>query len=222
MEQMVEKELMATNDNGWISLQEASDFLGVTTSTVRRWGDIGRLTMRRTLGGHRRFLRSELQKLAHEEQMVAAPPLSEPTPAPDLSTYSHELLRQEWHMRLVDGAATGRMRGLGQRLLGLLIQYSNSPTDQQRFLDEAHAVGADYGMQAQQSHISMHDMVAAFLFFRQSFSRLAVPLPGIAHPTDLAEAGALRARIDTFMDTTLLGAIGGYEQQALCRVERQA
>ena len=37
------------------------------------------------------------------------------------------------------------MRGLGQRLLGLLIQYINRREDDSRFLNEARAVGLSYG-----------------------------------------------------------------------------
>jgi len=42
-------------------------------------------------------------------------------------------------------------------------------------------------------------------------SELAMPLPGIAQPTDLAEAAALQARLNRFMDAILLGVIAGYE-----------
>jgi hypothetical protein len=104
------------------------------------------------------------------------------------------------------------MRGLGQRLLGLLIQFINRQQEDQRFLAEARSVGANYGREACAADISMHDVVEAFLFFRRSFSQLAMPLPGISQPTDLHEAAALAQRIDRFMDSTLLGTIAGYEE----------
>lgn len=122
------------------------------------------------------------------------------------------MARQEWHARLAARPASDRMRGLGQRLLGLLIQFINRQQDDVRFLDEARAVGASYGMEARESGISMHDTVEAFLFFRSSFSQLAMPVPGIAQPTDLAEAAVLHSRIQRFMDVTLLGTIEGYER----------
>ncbi len=52
----------------WVTLQDASDLLGVATSTVRRWADAGRVPMKRTLGGHRRFSRAAILQLA---QIVA-------------------------------------------------------------------------------------------------------------------------------------------------------
>jgi excisionase family DNA binding protein len=197
----------------WLTLQDASEMLGVATSTLRRWGDAGRVPMKRTLGGHRRFARAEIARLAGRQASRAKLiPTLPPHPAPHTwGIDSHEMARQEWHARLATRPGTDRMRGLGQRLLGLLIQYINRREDDSRFLKEARTVGSSYGGEARQAQASMHDTVEAFLFFRSSFSELAMPLPGIAQPTDLAEAAALQARLNRFMDAILLGVIAGYE-----------
>jgi excisionase family DNA binding protein len=198
------------DEGDWLSLQEASALLGVTTSTLRRWGDSGQLTMRRTLGGHRRFAREAIVRLA------ARPPASAAlTHTPQRSSGwnfdARELARQEWHTRFTSGPLTDRMRGLGQRLLGLLIQYINRREDDGRFLVEARSVGETYGRESCIAEVSMHDTVEAFLFFRSAFSQLTLPLPGIAQPTDLAAAAELRSRLDLFMDAILLGVIAGHE-----------
>lgn len=197
----------------WLTLHDASEMMGVATSTLRRWGDAGRVSMRRTLGGHRRFARDEIARLAGgkvaQAELVPAP--QEHAAPHTWGIDSHEMARQEWHARLAARPGADRMRGLGQRLLGLLIQYINRREEDSRFLKEARAVGLSYGSEAQQTQASMHDTVEAFLFFRSSFSELAMPLPGIAQPTDLAEAAALQARLNRFMDAILLGVIAGYE-----------
>jgi excisionase family DNA binding protein len=132
----------------WISLHEASALLGVNSSTLRRWGDSGRVPMKRTLGGHRRFSRPAIMRLAEQQ---AGPTTIAPTSTAYLPAAHHgwnfdsrELARQEWHARLATGTSTSRMRGLGQRLLGLLIQYVNRHEDDHRFLIEARAVGESY------------------------------------------------------------------------------
>jgi excisionase family DNA binding protein len=205
-----------TQSGEWLSLQEASVLLGVTTSTLRRWGDSGRVPMKRTLGGHRRFPREGITRLA------SAPPTeSTLAPAPvaphDWSFDARDLARQEWHTHFAASPLTDRMRGLGQRLLGLLIQYINRREDDHRFLVEARGVGTTYGREAREGGVSLHDAVEAFLFFRSAFSRLAIPLPGIAQPTDLAAAVGLRTRIDHFMDAILLGMVAGYEGEGVAR-----
>jgi excisionase family DNA binding protein len=194
----------------WLSLREASALLGVTTSTLRRWGDSGRVPMRRTLGGHRRFAREAIVRLAAETPAESALSRGHES-QPPWSFDARELARQEWHTRFTAGPLTARMRGLGQRLLGLLIQYINRREEDSRFLVEARAVGETYGRESRIAAASLHDTVEAFLFFRSAFSQLAMPLPGIAQPTDLAAAAGLHARIDRFMDAILLGVIAGFE-----------
>jgi excisionase family DNA binding protein len=200
----------------WVTLQEASMLLGVATSTLRRWGDTGRVPMKRTLGGHRRFSRTAIDRLvARQPSDMALAQGAAPQRSWNFDT--RDLARQEWHNHFTAGPLTDRMRGLGQRLLGLLIQYINRREDDGRFLVEARAVGETYGRESRAADVSLHDTVEAFLFFRGAFSQLAMPLPGIAQPTDLAEAAGLRARLDRFMDAILLGVIAGYEGEGVSR-----
>lgn len=196
-----------------LSLQEASEMLGVTASTLRRWADAGRVPMKRTLGGHRRFAREDIRKLAASPApqvpgIVAAQPQAG---ARGWGVDEREMARQEWHARLATKAPPDRMRGLGQRLLGLLIQYLNRREDDGRFLGEARMVGVNYGRETREARVEMHDTVEAFLYFRNAFSEMAMPIPGIAQPTDLDEALALQKRLNRFMDAILLGLISGYE-----------
>jgi diguanylate cyclase (GGDEF)-like protein/excisionase family DNA binding protein len=75
-----------------VTLGEAADALGISTSTVRRWADTGRIQVVRTSGGHRRFPVSELRRLAAEAATTTKPEVrntalpAEPLPA------LHELL----------------------------------------------------------------------------------------------------------------------------------
>ena len=51
--------MRATNPK-WLRVQQAADLLGVSSNTIRRWTDFGKLTCRRTPGGQRRFLLHDL------------------------------------------------------------------------------------------------------------------------------------------------------------------
>jgi excisionase family DNA binding protein len=203
----------AADSGDWLSLQEASNLLGVTTSTLRRWGDSGRVTMKRTLGGHRRFARESIAQLIDGPTAHTALAPTDTARQTGWNFDARDMARQEWHTRFTAGPLTDRMRGLGQRLLGLLIQYINRREEDSRCLIEARTVGETYGRESRIADVSMHDTVEAFLFFRSAFSQLALPLPGIAQPTDLAAAAELRARIDQFMDAILLGVIAGHEHE---------
>jgi excisionase family DNA binding protein len=137
---------MSEVETEWISLQEACERLGVSTATMRRWADAGKARMKRTLGGHRRFLASDVAQLAREMAPSASVvPVAESHPSMGVVD-PKELQRQQWHRRLAARAPSDRLRGLGQRLLGVLIQFINRQEDDQRFLEEAAAIGAHYGM----------------------------------------------------------------------------
>jgi excisionase family DNA binding protein len=192
----------------WITLAEAATLLATPLSTVRRWGDRGILQMRRTPGGHRRFSRASVVA-AHERGPGITPPVL-PAPMP-WNLDQAMLARQNWHAHFQAAGEAGRMRGLGQRLLGLLIQYLTRREEDSRFLAEGREIGAAYGTEAAQSAASLHDLVEAFLFFRSSFMALALQVPTAAHANDAGEIARLWQRADRFMNEVLLGTIRGYE-----------
>lgn len=62
-----------THPTRMVSLGEAAEALGVSTSTVRRWADSGRLRSARTTGGHRRFAIDEIRRLNREGDAFRRP-----------------------------------------------------------------------------------------------------------------------------------------------------
>jgi diguanylate cyclase (GGDEF)-like protein/excisionase family DNA binding protein len=82
----------AAGGGATVTLGEAAEALGVSSSTVRRWADTGRIHVVRTSGGHRRFPATELRRLNAESASAARTqvrPVALPTEAlPAL----HELL----------------------------------------------------------------------------------------------------------------------------------
>ena len=192
----------------WITLTEAATLLATPLSTVRRWGDQGILQVRRTPGGHRRFSRASVVAV-HERGPGTTPPVL-PAPMP-WNLDQTVLARQNWHAHFQAAGEASRMRGLGQRLLGLLIQYLTRREEDSRFLAEGREIGAAYGTEAAQSAASLHDLVEAFLFFRSSFMALALQVPTAAHANDANEIARLWQRADRFMNEVLLGTIRGYE-----------
>ncbi|MCW3003260.1 MAG: hypothetical protein JWQ20_2558 [Conexibacter sp.] len=70
-----EEDADASADGQTVPLGQAADALGISTSTLRRWADSGRIRAVRTAGGHRRFPVSELQRLKSASTMIASPAL---------------------------------------------------------------------------------------------------------------------------------------------------
>jgi putative resolvase len=56
--------------NTLITIREASDLLGVSTKTLRRWEQQGKIASFRTPGGHRRFRQEELFQSSQETPSI--------------------------------------------------------------------------------------------------------------------------------------------------------
>ena len=52
------------NEGEFLRPQEAAAVLGVRAKTVSRWAEEGRLPAIKTIGGHRRFRRADVERLA--------------------------------------------------------------------------------------------------------------------------------------------------------------
>ncbi len=61
-----------------LSLGQAAQALGISTTTARRWADDGRLRATRTAGGHRRFAGTEVRRLLAERGRPAIAPTDPP------------------------------------------------------------------------------------------------------------------------------------------------
>ena len=53
-------------DRRWLRLSPAAELLGVSTNTLRRWSDAGKVACYRSAGGHRRFRRVDIEALLRE------------------------------------------------------------------------------------------------------------------------------------------------------------
>ena len=57
--------------NQWLTLKEASEFLGVHFTTLRGWADRGEIPVFRTPGGHRRFGHNDLRRFLAERRILS-------------------------------------------------------------------------------------------------------------------------------------------------------
>ena len=198
-----------SNRASWLSLTEAAKFLGIHASTLRRWSDQGTIPSVRTKGGHRRFERVTLEQHLNEQSnslKTEPPSRADSSSEPLLSTERLPTWQQTFKGENLEG-----IRQLGQRLLGLMLQYLTRQNEDERFLAEGRTIGRVYGKETAQTNLAMLDMVEAFLFFRSRFTNMAIQLPTFPREGDDAEMRRLHGRLDRFMNEVLLGAIEGYE-----------
>ena len=193
----------------WLTLGQASQTLGVTPNTLRRWADRGEISSFTTPGGHRRFLVSAVQAL------VPAARARRPALAPSTDRMARAYRRARplvtarehagWLANLGD-QERNQFRQRGMQLVGDLLAYLDAdPGD--LAVAEAHA--GEYGMEAARLGASLSDAVEGFLRFRKPFiDELAV----LARRRwlDTSEATALLVDAESALDRLLMALMTGH------------
>ena len=158
----------------WLTLTEVSEMLGIHPSTVRNWADQGVLPVHRTQGGHRRFMRNEIN-LWMQAQRVNKPEGSEGMIQNALSFARIQISEahlegQRWYQK-IDEAGRASYRRSGRTLVQGLIR--SQVLDEKAAEAEARVVGVDYAQNGRRFGLTTLEAVQAFLFFRNILQEAA-------------------------------------------------
>ena len=167
-----------------MSLGAVSRALGINDATLRQWADRGRLPVYRTPGGHRRFLREDVEALVRERSNGSAAAAAQQDNDPEAPVLRRirrnlsqiDMSKQTW-LRSFQAEGRDRMRLFGRRLLSLLLQNPMNSTSRRRgeTLSETHMLGHEYGSEMAARGVPLTDSVQAFLFFRQAVVETVPP-----------------------------------------------
>jgi excisionase family DNA binding protein len=164
-------------EHDWLSLGPASRLLGVDPDTLRRWADAGRIEAWATPGGHRRFARRSLERLATSrrpgrtplaglgatpDRLSRAYRRSYAAPQPATSTMAAQPL---------DDDSRDAFRRDGRRLVELLLAHLDTPSpDRRADAEAAAAVLTDtLARRLAAAGTNLHDAVALFVAARRPF-----------------------------------------------------
>lgn len=200
MRQPAEPGSPPADDGDWLSLRDACRLLDVSDTTLRQWANSGYLRVYRTPGGHRRFLRRDVESLTG----AAPEPASRAGEGPALRRIRRGLTRnsvtrQPW-FQSVEDEGRDRMRLFGRRLLSLLMQEPGPRRQQQELLAEARLLGQEYGSEMCERGVALPDTAEAFVFFRTMV-------------LDTAPAGSWPRILET-SDRVLVGVCASYQRAA--------
>ncbi|MCH7735992.1 MAG: helix-turn-helix domain-containing protein [Chloroflexi bacterium] len=159
-----------TEKSQWLSLRDACRLLQVSNTTLRQWADNGYLRVYRTPGGHRRFLRDDVESFANAPEQAQEQSRGDAIEDSALrkirrSLGRNDVLQQSWYQSIEEGGKV-RMRLFGRRLLTLLLQESGPRRRRQESLEEAHLLGREYGTEMSERGVTLKDTLEAFVFFR--------------------------------------------------------
>ncbi len=156
----------------WVSLGPASRFLGVDPDTLRRWADAGRVRAFATPGGHRRFSRADLERLA-AAKVAARRPLA------SLGATTDRVSRAYARSYRADGSAPGlerfeadertALRIEGRRLVAVLLAYLDAtrPADRARWEAEAGGLIGTTATRLANAGATTSEVVEIYLRARQ-------------------------------------------------------
>lgn len=196
----------------WLSLGAVAQILGVHPSTVRSWSDQGLLPVHRTTGGHRRYLRGEIdlwvqtrrQGGADEANLIVQNALR----LTRFQVTEGRLQAEPWYCKL-DGEAREQYRVCGRALLEGLSNFLNSTGAQAAA--EGEAIGYEYASRGRRFGMDAVDATHAFLFFRNTLFESMLSVYEAAAVRSPHAWSSMFRKINEFTDTILITILETYQ-----------
>lgn len=205
----------ALERNQWLTLKDASDFLGVHFTTLRTWADNGEIPVFRTPGGHRRFSLSDLRRFlesrVEQEEQVDPGALVD---AAIVRVRKEMERRPEQEMRWISNLSqeTRAMnRERGRQLFALAIAYVLKPNQRESILMDGRNLGWEYGREAASNRVNLAETGRAVQFFRTQLVQVARAEDGTGKLDD--DDIRIQRLINHFLDEVLYAVLNGYEQR---------
>ncbi|MBI5033423.1 MAG: helix-turn-helix domain-containing protein [Chloroflexi bacterium] len=196
----------------WLSIRQASQLLGVHISTVREWTNAGTVPSYRTPGGHRRYLKSDLDKFLDQQRVSAQ---NSPSQTEQVLSRLRQDLRAHPHADWLQVKSTSseqdrvKQREFGQHLLACVVGFVEQPDQHDRFLDEGRRTAREYGRMLMTSGVSAGNAARATIHFRQLILKTVLEV-SLGSRTGDEEDARLFQRVSAFLDQLLLAIIEAY------------
>lgn len=205
------KKVAKPSDEDWLGLAATASLLGVHPSTLRGWADRGELPAHRTAGGHRRFLRSEIQVWAAAQSAVQPADLmllvQNAIGRTHIEVTEGRLSEQAWYRKL-SPEQRDRYRQSSRHMLADLVRCASlGPTEAEA---EARKMGAEYARMGREAGMTLRDATEAYLFFREFLMDSLFSLYETMGTRAAHTWGHLRRHVSGFTDVLLVSIIEGY------------
>lgn len=205
-----------TTGRQWIGLNAASNRLGVSPTTLRRWADAGIVRAFVTPGGHRRFDPDSVRALLPGSE--GRPTMEQMGETPERISRAYRRAghddQPDWVSALDETQRTAfREHGMG--IARELLAAIDAPTESDRagHIAAASAVAAQYGIVAAQRGLSVATTVQTFLKFRRPFMLEMLNLAR-RRGLDTSATTQLVASAGDATDELLVATIRAYEEHA--------
>jgi excisionase family DNA binding protein len=200
------------DQENWLTLSEAAQRLGVHVNTLRRWTEQGRVPFITTLGGHRRFAATDIETLLMQQQGREQAGVGDLWAQRALVLTRQEIVTHSDQAWLAGFDSQHRLekRALGQRLMGLILQFVSQDGSEDAILAEARSIGTAYAQNALMVQMPLSTVLSAIIFFRGMMTTTALDLPDTINlrPQDQKR---LLGRITGLLNEVEMAIVKAYE-----------
>jgi len=204
-----------SKQNEWVSLRHAAEILGVHPATVRNWADKGELPARRTPGGHRRFLRSDLlQRVSRgsvstdtdEVQLIVQNALGRAR----MQVEDDQLEAVPWYAAM-SAETRSALRQQGRAVLAAMRTYLES-RDSDANLAKAVDMGQDYAKRLHTDGLTLPQAIRGFFYFSNFVLDSVLKLSEVSAVHDQNEWAGLLKQVNDFNNAMLLSIVEYYQE----------
>jgi excisionase family DNA binding protein len=197
----------------FVGISAASQLLGISETTLRRWTDEGRIRVFVTPGGHRRYSANQLRQFVqahratHGTASVArhlqeTAPVHRTTARADAgSAISTSHLPRE---------AQDHLARSGRQLLDLVIRYVTQPAKRQETIRSAREIGHEHGTILAAQGFSLVDSVEAFVKHRTLLVEAAAQFGRSGHVPSKRAVAAV-ALVTRVLDEALVALVAAHQ-----------
>jgi len=178
------KEKESSTPKPFLGVSKASELLGISETTLRRWTDEGRIRVFVTPGGHRRYSVHELRQFMHARRAVqgmssVASHLEDTVPI-HRSTAQMDICSTLPNAH-VPRESQERLARCGRELLNLVIQYMIHPRRREETMHLVRKVGQEHGRTLASLGFPLVDSLEAFTKHRNLLVEAAVKFARNGH-----------------------------------------
>ncbi|HMO55486.1 MAG TPA: helix-turn-helix domain-containing protein [Tepidiformaceae bacterium] len=206
------------NRQRWITLGTASELLGVSESTIRRWADAGEIRSYRTSGGHRRILEEDLQGIVASTQAASSARDSN-----RISDLTMARVKRRLHPRGRSAPMAGlgglspdgldRLRLLGRQVVDLFSRFISGDLRKERATEDVRSIGREYGRTLVGEKMGLTTAVTTFNSLRRTIEETASQIASEAGLSTEEAVEAIEAILE-LSDVMLEGMASVYEATA--------
>jgi excisionase family DNA binding protein len=200
----------------WLSLGAASEQMGVSESTIRRWADSGEIRSYRTSGGHRRVLEEDLRAMVASAGAGAASRDTDRISDIALARAKRRITRgrSQPHgladFQSFSPDALDRMRLLGRQVVDLFARYIATDSKKERFSEDARTIGREYGRSLVAESVGLTAAVSTFNAMRRTLEQTASQIASEAGLSTEDSVEAVESTLE-LADRILEGMASVYE-----------